>query len=499
MKIKLTAMSRDVSRFLLIPIGMLLLSLPICLIAREWFAVLLFLASLAITSLLALLFHVLGKQSVDVPMNQTLISVGLSWGLIAAIGGLPLWFTAMAMGATAPPTVIHFGNLLNALFEGFSGFTSTGLTMVVRESQLPACLQWWRSLMEWVGGLGLIVLAIALLEPLQDQYALYQAEARQMRLRLTATRTVRRICTIYSLYTVASVILFRVVGMSWWEALNHAMAAISTGGFSVTDNSIGIYGTPVKLAVILVMVIGAIAFDRHDQFLRGKLCALWQDRQHRLLLFLLMVGGVLVAAEHYSFSGRFDWTDSVFQWASALTTCGFGTQSIQLMSSTNKLLLSLAMIIGGAAGSTVGGIKVSRVLALGEGVFWHFRKSKLTPHQTYVRQINVKVLDPEQASRQVEEAAVVLVLWLSCLLVSVLVLLRLVPGEYTLSDVIFESASALGAAGLSTGISGPSLHWLGKCTLMLMMWAGRLEIIPVAMLLAAPFSYVFGSVSRGRS
>ncbi len=97
MKIQLTAISRDVSIFLLIPIGMLLLSLPICLIAREWFAILPFLASLIVTSLLALLFYWLGDKTVNVLANQTLISVGLSWGLIAAIGGLPLWLTAMAM------------------------------------------------------------------------------------------------------------------------------------------------------------------------------------------------------------------------------------------------------------------------------------------------------------------------------------------------------------------------------------------------------------------
>ncbi|EDX85563.1 Cation transport protein [Synechococcus sp. PCC 7335] len=496
MKIYLTAISRDVSRFLLIPIGMLLLSLPICLIAREWFAVLPFLASLLITSLLALLLHSLGKKPASVPTKQTLISVALSWGLIAVIGGLPIWFTAIAMGDLASPTVGYFTNFINALFEGFSGLTSTGLTMVLRESELPACLQWWRSLMEWVGGLGLIVFAIALLEPLQDQYSLYQAETRDAQMRLTMTRTVRRICVIYALYTIASIVLFRVTGMNWWPALNHAMTAISTGGFSVTDNSMAVYGTFTKMAIVLVMVVGAIAFNQHDQFLEGQLLTFWRDRQHRLMWLLLIVGSVIVAAEQYSTSAQFAWVDSIFQWTSALTTCGFSTQSIQFMSSTNKLLLSLAMVIGGAAGSTAGGVKLSRTLALGEGVSWHFRKLSLSAHQVYIRQINRKALLPDQASRQVEEAAVLLVLWLVCLLGCVLVLVRLVPNEYTLSDVIFESASALGAAGLSSGISGPSLHWLGKCALMLMMWMGRLEIIPVVILLTAPFSYVLGAIDR---
>ncbi|MBE9062703.1 TrkH family potassium uptake protein [cf. Phormidesmis sp. LEGE 11477] len=495
MKIYLTAISRDVSRFLLIPIGMLLLSLPICLIAREWFAVLPFLASLLITSLLALLLYLLGKKPESVPTKQTLISVALSWGLIAAIGGLPLWFTAIAMGEAAPSTVRDFTELINALFEGFSGFTSTGLTMVLSESDLPACLQWWRSLMEWVGGLGLIVFAIALLEPLQDQYALYQAETRQARMRLTITRTVRRICIIYALYTAASVVLFRVSGMDWWPAINHGMTAISTGGFSVTDDSMSVYGAFTKMAIVLVMVVGAIAFEQHDKFLKGKLFTLWRDRQNRLMWLLLIVGSAAVAAQQYSTSAQFAWVDSIFQWTSALTTCGFSTQSIQLMSPTNKLLLSLAMVIGGAAGSTAGGVKLSRVLALGEGVSWHFCKLGLTSHQAYIRRINQKTLSPDQASRQVEQAAVLLVLWLVCLLSGVLVLIRLVPNG-SVVDAIFESASALGAAGLSSGISSPSLHWLGKCALMMMMWMGRLEIIPVVILLTAPFSYVLNVFGR---
>ncbi len=490
MKIKLTAISRDVSRFLLIPIGMLLLSLPVCLIAREWFAVLPFLYSLAIASLLALLLYILGKKNDEVSTKQTLLSVAISWGLIAIIGGLPLWFTALALGDAATPTVGYFGDPLNSMFEGFSGFTSAGLTMTIRESELPASLQWWRSFIEWTGGLGLIVFAVALLEPFQDQYALYQAEGRQTRIRLTATRTVRRICIIYGLYTAASVILLRVTGMNWWAALNHSMTAIATGGFSVTDSSMAAYSAPIKLAVVLVMIMGAIAFERHDRFLSGKLSALWQDRQHRLLLILIASGCIFTAVEQFSDSGQFGWVDNIFQWTSALTTCGFSAQSVQFMSTNNKLLLSLAMVIGGAVGSTAGGIKLARVLALAEGILWHFRKPGLTQHQTYVRRINDKVLDPDQASRQVESAAVLLALWLLCLIVCVLVLVKIVPNEYTLSDVIFESTSALGAAGLSSGITGPSLHWLGKCALMLMMWMGRLEIIPVVMLLTVPFSYV---------
>ena len=488
MAIQPRVMCRDISRFLLIPAAMAVLSLPVCLISREWFAIIPFLGTGLAAGALSFFLYAVGKTAKEPLLRQTFMTVALGWGVVAIAGALPLWWTALAMGPEIPPTVFNFTNPLNALFESFSGFTSAGLTMTIQPSQLPASLQWWRSFMQWIGGVGIIVLAVALLQPSQSQYVLYEAEARQTRLRLTVTRTVRRIWSIYIGYTVVSVLLFRIFGMTWWEALNHSMAAIATGGFSITDGSMGAYSAATQISIIVIMICGAISFNVHDKMiLRRQIFTLWQDHQHRLLFGLLIVGVGVLGIEYYSFTGQFDWMASAFQWVSALTTCGFATESIQFWSSTSKLLLSMAMIFGSAAGSTVGGVKLERIQALWEALRWRLYRTTLSPRQISLRQINGEQLSPEQASREIEDASVVAFMWIISIAVSVLVLIPLVPTEYTLSDIIFESASALGTSGLSVGISSPSLSWGGKCDLIMLMWIGRLEIIPVLMLLYAPW------------
>ena len=493
MTLQPAVISRDLSQFVLVPAGMALLSLPVCVISQEWFAIAPFIITLLTAGTLSLLLRALGKTTqAPASLQQTFVSVALGWLLVATIGALPLWLTAIKMGPDAPPTVANFSNGLNALFEGFSGFTSAGLSMAIQPSQLPASLQWWRSFMQWVGGVGVIVLAIALVEPTQAQYILYEAEGRQARLRLTITRTVRRIWTIYIGYTTIGILLFRLSGMSWWAALNHAMCAIATGGFSITDSSMAAYGAATKLSIMIVMICGAISFSVHDQvILRRQMSAIWKDHQHRFLLGILITGSAVISAEYYRFTGQFNWIDSSFQWVSALTTCGFATQSVQFWSSSNKIWLSIAMIIGGAAGSTVGGIKLERIMALWEALCWRFRRTTLSPRQMALRRINGQLLTPDQASRQIEDATAIALLWLISIVVSVLILIPLVPAEYDLSDVLFEASSALGAAGLSVGITGPTLSWAGKSLLIFLMWMGRLEIIPVLMLLYAPWQYLF--------
>lgn len=489
MVIYFRALSRDLSKFLLIPAGMAVGTLPICLLTQEWFAI----APIVATAVIALAFnrvlHWWGQKTEQTSLYQAFISVALGWGLISTMGALPLWLTALNLGMDATPTVEPFRHILNAVFEGFSGFTSAGLTMVIHPSELPTSLQWWRSLMQWVGGVGVIVLTLALLEPTQNQYALYEAEGRDTQLRPTITGTVQRIWKIYTGYTIASIVLFRICGMAWWPALNHGMTAIATGGFSVTDGSMSSYSAVTKLTIILVMVLGSISFGLHDRLLRTRrLSPLWRDRQHFLLIGLLVIGVILMAIDHFTFTGQFAWVDSAFQWVSALSTCGFSSQPLFFLSSSQKILMSIAMILGGAAGSTVGGLKLNRVLAILEAIAWRFRRPTLSTHEFALRRIDGEPLKGAQASRQIEDAAALAFMWVTVIAFCVLGLMRFVPAEYGISDVIFEVSSALGAAGVSVGITGPSLHWFGKSLIIVLMWMGRLEIFPVLMLLSLPLN-----------
>lgn len=480
---------RDIGLLLHVPGVMALISIPVCLIARETYA-LVPLFTCAIASLVCgqLLFRqAKSKQSNRIP--YAMATAALGWLLVPLFGAIPLVMTANAnnLAPDLSTTILPFQNPWNCIFEAFSGFTSTGLSMAFNYRELPNTLQWWRSLMEWVGGVGVIVLVISLLQPTTEPYQLYNAEGRSQRIGLTLSQTVSRIWWIYIAYTIGGIFLFRIAGMSWWEALNHGMTGIATGGFSVSEGSIANYSLAVKLAVILVMILGAISFSNHYQFLRhGKISALWSDNQHQALWLLLFIGMLLLWGFHSLANREVAFIDVVFQWTSALTTCGFGTVSVVDWDGGAKLLMTLAMAVGGAAGSTAGGIKLSRLVIIFKAIVWRFRRISLLPHEMMRYQLNGKLITEVEASRRVDAAAVLAILWFSVSTVGVFILQYLKLPTYNLIDVIFEVASAASGVGLSTGITHPDLPWLGKLTLIALMWIGRLEIISALLLLSLP-------------
>jgi trk system potassium uptake protein TrkH len=174
--------------------------------------------------------------------------------------------------------------------------------------------------------------------------------------------------------------------------------------------------------------------------------------------------------------------DSAFQFVSALTCTGFQSANIASWSATSKLLLAGGMVFGGAAGSTAGGIKIVRLLILSKGVGWRFRKI-ISPRGAIVPfRIGTTAIDESEVGHRLEDAALITFLWLIFLAAGIITLLHTVPPQFTLSDVIFEVASAQGNVGLSVGITAPTMSIVSKLALCFNMWIGRLEIIPVLML-----------------
>jgi trk system potassium uptake protein TrkH len=480
---------RDVGLFLHVPGFMALLSLIVSLLWGEYYAILPFgltiLASLSLGQLLYRFRH----GAAQARLRHAMITVALSWGLIPLLGAIPFLAIADTLAENANPslTILAFQQPGNAVFESFSGFTSTGLSMALDPAQLPHSLQWWRSLTEWVGGVGVIVLMLSLLQPATDAYNLYSAEGRSRRIALTVKATVRSIWWIYLIYTVASIFLLRIAGMPWWDALNHGLTGISTGGFSIKSGSLGAYAPAIQWAAMPIMIAGAISFPIHYRLLRWRQFAiLWQDAQHRALWILLSLGAGLLLLENAWSQQDWLWQDSLFQWASALGTCGFNTTGLRAWSPSAKLLLTLAMFVGGAAGSTVGGLKLNRFVALLQAIAWKFKRLLLKPHQLLRYRLDSQVVSETEANRRLESVAVLALLWLLMLILGIFALLGAVSPIYTLSDVVFEATSALSSVGLSTGITHPDLAWSGKVVLILFMWMGRLEIIPVLLLLIVP-------------
>ncbi|EMA49239.1 MULTISPECIES: TrkH family potassium uptake protein [Halococcus] len=437
-------------------------------------------------------------------MKHGMVIAAAGWLLTALFGALPFFISAHLLspadtaayvpaGASyAESSLRYFADPLHAVFESMSGWTGSGLTMAIHEPSLPRALLWWRSLIQWVGGVGVIVLTVSILSrPGSGSYTLYRSEAREERIHPSIVSTVRTVWKIFLAYTVLAVIvLFGAILASEslppaeaaWQALNHAMTGLATGGFSVTDNSIATYDSPLIETVLLpIMTLGAIAFPIHYVVLRDRdLRALVADLQTRWLFVLFGVGIVVLTLQNVrTFAPALSLRDSAFQFVSALTCTGFQSSPIGSWTAGGKLITSGAMVLGGAAGSTVGGIKIIRGYTIARGIKWQFSRVFLPASTVVTARIGDRQLDREGMEREFSEAAIVSLLWLLVLLASSVVLTNLAGPEFGYADALFEVASAQGNVGLSTGITGPSMRPLAEAMLVVNMWIGRLEIIPV--------------------
>ena len=474
---------RDLGVLVQVPGLMALGSLPICFIFGETFAVPGLLVTAAASLALGQGLYWRYRAAGAMQLRHAMATAVLAWILIPVIGTIPFLSVAGALGEAGgtSTTVLSFQSPLNALFESVSGFTSTGLSVASHPSELPHILQWWRSFTQWVGGVGVIVLVLTVFHPSADAERLYFSEAREGHIYPDIVSTVRAIWWIYLLFTVGGVLLLRVAGMGWWDAVNHGMTGIATGGFSTRDDSIAGDGLGVRAVMLFLIIAGAISFNSHFQILtKAKVSLLWKDLENRALFVLLAAGAVLVFLENlWVFKDDF-YIDSIFQWASALCTAGFQTVDLRSWSPTALLLLTVGMIVGGAAGATTGGLKLHRVLVLAGSTLHRIRRVSIQPW----RLMEHKSITPEQDTHgvgpNVEAAALIGGLWLACIAAGSIALLHV--GDFSLNQAIFEAASAIGNVGLSAGIAGADLGWFGKLTLMLLMWIGRLEIVPVLVL-----------------
>ncbi len=440
--------------------------------------------------------------------REAMVTAATAWAIIGVLGGLPFLLIAwtiqidpLPVWANTPPmdeTTAVFLNPLDAVFESMSGFTGTGLTVAAVEEKLPRSLHWWRSFIEWVGGVGVIVLTVAILRRgggSSGSYTLYESEARSEKIHPSIVTTVREIWKIFVGLTVGSIVLFLLVGMPLWDAINHGMTGIATGGFSVHAESIGYYDSPlVEYATVPVMVAGSIAFPVHYLIFKGELRNLYADLQTRWVFIWFTLGSLALTGILYT-NGQYETLEetfriSLFQFVSATSNTGFGSAAVgggteQVWSAGATLLACVGMLTGAAAGSTVSGLKLVRVITLVKGTVWQIRD--VFHPQTAIRYLRIgeRRLSEDQAQREYTEATVVFVLWITFLAIGVAVLLHALSPAHPLEYVIFDVMSAQSNVGLSSGITGPEMPDTAKGMLILNMWVGRLEIIPVAVLLGS--------------
>ncbi len=443
------------------------------LIFKEFFAI----KWIGLTSLTYLIvggfFRLIGKSEGETRIRHAMIIAAISWLIISIISSIPFHYI----------TKLDF---LSSFFESIAGWTGTGLTMISKPSQLSHTIQFYRSFIQWIGGVGVIVLTLVVLaRPGTGSFTLYRSEAREERIKPSVISTVKTIWWIFLLYTIIGIIILLIAGMSPWEAVNHCMTCLATGGFSITDNSMAGYSTIIQIILVILMAAGAIAFATHYELLRGKIKRFFKDIQTQALIFLIFIGAFMLAYINFSsgiyksFGTSFKY--SAFQFISALTCTGFSTTNLSAWTGEAKFIISIAMIIGGAAGSTAGGIKLFRLILLTKGVGWKIRRIFLPPKSTFGYKLGGKVLGREEAVEEISEAAIVSFLWVLLLVIGTIVVLHFT--NENLENAFFEVCSAQGNVGLSVGITGIDANPIVKFMLILNMWVGRLEIIPILVLI----------------
>lgn len=509
---------RAISRMLLKQIGAiqillgLILFFPalVSLMYGEHFSALGFTVSSIIIVIIGYALYKFNDPAPEPLSRHALIIAALSWLSIACLGSIPFFVIAhvtpldiaqqyVPAGADYNSSLFFFQNPINALFESMSAFTTTGLTMAVHEPSIGKGLLFYRSLAQWIGGAGFIVLALAVLRQSSGKAAmlLYGSESSGERLHPTIMDTARSIWKIYLGLTLFSSIIL-IVGSYFilpdynlkeniFDSINHAMTGQSTGGFSTLDESIAGYNSrAMEILYMLPMLLGALSIPFYFKVIYQKqFNQFWKNIQTRSIFIASAIGGILLSLlliESGTSSEPF--REGIFQFISAITTTGWQTANINTWDSSSVVFIVMtAMIVGGAAGATVGGIKIIRVLLILKGVQWHINSFFVSENVVQVVEFNQKRLLPKEMNKELASAGTFSFLYLILVLFSTIITYFYMGQDYTITDALFESASAQGTVGLSCGITGPSMSTVLKITYFFQMWIGRLEIIPVLVLL----------------
>ena len=471
-----------------------------------------FLAPLVLAVLLGQSLVSLSKDadaSTRVRDREAFASVALGWIPVVAVGALPFWLGGMFYGpfeymdGTASHSDVLAG-LLHSWFESMSGFTTTGAT-VIDHTTSPMCLEGaeqdcirsqrrslilWRSLSQWLGGMGVIMLGLLILSrSLGGGMALARAELTGpsvSQLGISLESTARRLWTIYVALTLMEMALLNFVGgMGIFDAVNYSLTTLPSGGFTTSDGGVMGFGSArIEVILMVFMLLTCINFSLLYFAMAGRSREVWKDEELRTYLLILFLAWLAMAFNLYR-SGTNGGTEAIRQalfQAISISSTGYSSADFSTWPVFSKFVLLLLMIVGASAGSTGGGLKVLRIR-----IAFELAKREvlriIKPRKVVAIRFNEQVI---------EESKVWIIIgmissWLVLATVSLL-LFSMLETELDMETILSVVISLLGNTGPALGAYGPTSTWasLSHPSLLIstfLMWLGRLELLTVLVLL----------------
>jgi len=382
-------------------------------------------------------------------------------------------------------------NFSDAFFESTSGIATTGATVLTDIEALPKGLLFWRSMTHWLGGMGIIVLTLAILPILGvGGMQLFVAEVpgtTPSRLHPRITQTAKRLWGIYTGLTFILTLLLMAGGVDFFHSLNHAFSTVATGGFSTHNDSIAGYSPYVQYVIILFMILGATSFSLHYFALKGQFSRILHNEEFRFFLQMIGVFTLIFTVSLLIISQtglEYNFRKSLFHVVSIITTTGFTTTNYMEWEGFLWFFLFLLMFTGGCIGSTAGGLKMIRVLVLLKNTRLEFKRL-LHPMAVIPVRINRKTIPQEIIH--------------NFLAFFLLYMILFMVGAATMQMFGLDFTSAIGASAATLGNIGPAIANVGpvnsygeipdpaKWVLSFYMILGRLEIFTVLLLLSPSF------------
>jgi len=406
--------------------------------------------------------------------------VSLGWVIMSFFGALPYILSGV------------IPDLTNAFFETISGFTTTGATILTDIEAVPKGILLWRSLTQWIGGMGIIVLAVAVLPILGiGGMQLFMAESPGIspdKLKPRIKDTAKRLWMIYVGLTVLEAMLLMFGGMSFFDAINHSLTTMASGGFSTKNASIGHYASPyIQYVIIIFVILAGTSFTLIYFMLKRKFQKVFSNEEFiTYILFLLLATLSITGFVHFASSQSFEasFRDTLFHVVSIVTTTGYVTEDYTSWMPLITMIFFALMFIGGSAGSTSGGIKVVRHIILFKNSFLEMKR-QLHPSAVIPVRLNNKAINQDITFNVL---AFIIIYFLIFALGSIAMAWVGLDYETALGSV----AASLGNVGPAIGAVGPTSNYahvpdIGKWILSLMMLLGRLESFTVLILFTPYF------------